>query len=152
MGGCPAPCPHPCMCPGRLAWQDGRHVLTEYLLSSRPGVGGLAGTASQTGLALQGLLAAMLVFSSPCIRRSGHFEVSPTVAPGDAENPRGAKAALSLGRRVWGEGSSGWVPVWVVPRGEGELMSWHGAPRYLTWTPPTPQICGFGGSVLCFII
>lgn len=31
-------------------------------------------------------------------------------------------------------------------------MSWCGAPRYLTWTPPTPQICGFGGSVLCFII
>ncbi|NWR55342.1 NOX5 oxidase, partial [Bucorvus abyssinicus] len=59
----------------RLARQDGHHVLAEYLLSSRPGVGGLAGTASQTGLALQGLLAAMLVFSSPCIRRSGHFEV-----------------------------------------------------------------------------
>lgn len=78
MGGCPVPCPDPCVCPGRLAWQDGRHVLAEYLLSSRPGVGGLAGTASQTGLALQGLLAAMLVFSSPCIRRSGHFEVSPT--------------------------------------------------------------------------
>ncbi|NXA28609.1 NOX5 oxidase, partial [Ibidorhyncha struthersii] len=59
----------------RLARQDGRHALTEYLLSARPGVGGLGGTASQTGLALLGLLAAMLAFSSPCVRRSGHFEV-----------------------------------------------------------------------------
>ncbi|KAM9275357.1 NADPH oxidase 5-like [Morus bassanus] len=59
----------------RLAQQDGRHALAEYLLSARPGVGGLGGTASQTGLALQGLLAAMLAFSSPCVRRSGHFEV-----------------------------------------------------------------------------
>ncbi|NXW37127.1 NOX5 oxidase, partial [Phaetusa simplex] len=59
----------------RLARQDGRHALAEYLLSARPGAGGLGGTASQTGLALQGLLAAMLAFSSPCIRRSGHFEV-----------------------------------------------------------------------------
>ncbi|XP_005239483.2 NADPH oxidase 5 [Falco peregrinus] len=59
----------------RLARRDGRHALTEYLFSARPGVGGLGGTASQTGLALQGLLAAMLAFSSPCVRRSGHFEV-----------------------------------------------------------------------------
>ncbi|XP_074012285.1 NADPH oxidase 5 [Numenius arquata] len=59
----------------RLARQDGRHALAEYLLSARPGVGGLGGTASQTGLALQGLLVAMLAFSSPCVRRSGHFEV-----------------------------------------------------------------------------
>ncbi|NXH09561.1 NOX5 oxidase, partial [Bucco capensis] len=59
----------------RLAEQDGHHKLTEYLLSPHPEVGGLAGTASQTGLALQGLLATMLAFSSPCIRRSGHFEV-----------------------------------------------------------------------------
>ncbi|NXT31531.1 NOX5 oxidase, partial [Pelecanoides urinatrix] len=59
----------------RLARQDGRHALAEYLWSARPGVGGLGGTASQTGLALAGLLAAMLAFSSPCVRRSGHFEV-----------------------------------------------------------------------------
>ncbi|KAM6246195.1 NADPH oxidase 5-like [Spheniscus humboldti] len=59
----------------RLARQDGHHALAEYLLSARPGVGGLGSTASQTGLALQGLLAAMLAFSSPCVRRSGHFEV-----------------------------------------------------------------------------
>ncbi|NXF86804.1 NOX5 oxidase, partial [Eubucco bourcierii] len=59
----------------RLAQQDGHHALTEYLFSALPEVGGLGGTASQTGLALQGLLATMLAFSSPCIRRSGHFEV-----------------------------------------------------------------------------
>ncbi|NXK23030.1 NOX5 oxidase, partial [Arenaria interpres] len=59
----------------RLARQDGRHALAGYLLSARPAVGGLGGTASQTGLALQGLLVAMLAFSSPCVRRSGHFEV-----------------------------------------------------------------------------
>ncbi|NXG69309.1 NOX5 oxidase, partial [Baryphthengus martii] len=59
----------------RLAQQDGHHSFAEYVFSSRPGVGGLGGTASQTGLALQGLLVAMLAFSSPCVRRSGHFEV-----------------------------------------------------------------------------
>ncbi|XP_074693465.1 NADPH oxidase 5 [Strix aluco] len=59
----------------RLARQDGCHGLAEYLLRARPGVGGLGGTASQTGLALQALLATMLAFSSPCVRRSGHFEV-----------------------------------------------------------------------------
>ncbi|NXJ83045.1 NOX5 oxidase, partial [Trogon melanurus] len=59
----------------RLARQDGGHSLAEYLLSPRPGVGGLGGTASQTGLALQALLAAMLAFSSSCVRRSGHFEL-----------------------------------------------------------------------------
>ncbi|KAM9270469.1 NADPH oxidase 5-like [Cariama cristata] len=59
----------------RLAQRDGHPALAQYLLSARPGTGGLGGTASQTGLALQGLLAAMLVFSSPCVRRSGQFQV-----------------------------------------------------------------------------
>ncbi|CAM9411003.1 unnamed protein product [Bubo scandiacus] len=59
----------------RLARQDGCHGLAEYLLQAQPSVGGLGGTASQTGLALQVLLATMLAFSSPCVRRSGHFEV-----------------------------------------------------------------------------
>ncbi|NWS62688.1 NOX5 oxidase, partial [Chunga burmeisteri] len=59
----------------RLAQRDGHPALAQYLLSARPGAGGLGGTASQTGLALQGLLATMLVFSSPCVRRSGHFQV-----------------------------------------------------------------------------
>lgn len=60
---------------GRLAQQDGHRALAEFLLRPRPDGGGLGGTASQTGLALQGLLAAMLAFSSPCVRRGGHFEV-----------------------------------------------------------------------------
>ncbi|XP_068266719.1 NADPH oxidase 5 [Nyctibius grandis] len=59
----------------RLAQRDGHPALAQYLLSAQPGTGGLGGTASQTGLALQGLLAAMLAFSSPCVRRSGHFEI-----------------------------------------------------------------------------
>lgn len=100
----------PCVCPGRLARQDGRHALAEYLLSARPGAGGLGGTASQTGLALQGLLAAMLAFSSPCIRRSGHFEVGPAAAPRDWESPSGAKAAP-----CWGAGQQGEGPVRGCP-------------------------------------
>ncbi|XP_021263366.1 NADPH oxidase 5 isoform X1 [Numida meleagris] len=59
---------------GRLA--GGRHdAFTEFLLTARPGGGGLSGTAPQTGLALQVLLLAMLAFSSPCVRRGGHFEL-----------------------------------------------------------------------------
>ncbi|XP_065544496.1 NADPH oxidase 5 isoform X2 [Lathamus discolor] len=58
-----------------LAQQDGHPTLAEYLLRAQPGMGGLWGTASQTGLALQVLLLAMAAFSSPCVRRSGHFEV-----------------------------------------------------------------------------
>ncbi|NXM36749.1 NOX5 oxidase, partial [Oxyruncus cristatus] len=45
------------------------------LLWARPGAGGVAGTAPQTGLALLVLLLAMGTFSSPCVRRRGHFEV-----------------------------------------------------------------------------
>ncbi|OPJ70303.1 NADPH oxidase 5 [Patagioenas fasciata monilis] len=59
----------------RLAQQDGRDVLTEYLLYPHPGAGGLGDTAAQTGLVLQGLLVAMVTFSCPCIRRSGHFQL-----------------------------------------------------------------------------
>lgn len=59
---------------GRLA-QDGHGALSEFLLVARPGGGGFGGTAPQTGLALQLLLFAMLAFSSPCVRRGGHFEV-----------------------------------------------------------------------------
>ncbi|NWR81311.1 NOX5 oxidase, partial [Centropus unirufus] len=51
---------------GRLAGQDGHAALAQYLLGD---------TASRTGLLLQGLLVAMLAFSSPCVRRSGHFEL-----------------------------------------------------------------------------
>uniref|UniRef100_A0A8V5HCB0 Uncharacterized protein n=1 Tax=Melopsittacus undulatus TaxID=13146 RepID=A0A8V5HCB0_MELUD len=59
----------------RLAQQDGHPALTEYLLRAQPGMGGLWGTASQTGLLLQVLLLPMAAFSSPCVRRSGCFEV-----------------------------------------------------------------------------
>ncbi|PKK27754.1 NADPH oxidase, EF-hand calcium binding domain 5 [Columba livia] len=59
----------------RLAQQDGRDVLTEYLLYPHSGTGGLGDTAAQTGLVLQGLLVAMVTFSCPCIRQSGHFQL-----------------------------------------------------------------------------
>ncbi|NXK93848.1 NOX5 oxidase, partial [Formicarius rufipectus] len=63
------------VCPARLAQQDGHPTLAESLLWARPGAGGVAGTAPQTGLALLALLLAMVTFSSPCVRRGGHFEV-----------------------------------------------------------------------------
>ncbi|XP_042732072.1 NADPH oxidase 5 [Lagopus leucura] len=59
---------------GRLA-QAGHGALSEFLLMAHPSGGGLGGTAPQTGLALQVLLFAMLTFSSPCVRRGGHFEL-----------------------------------------------------------------------------
>ncbi|NWT01867.1 NOX5 oxidase, partial [Mionectes macconnelli] len=61
----------------RLAQRDGGPALSESLLWARPGGGGVAGTAPQTGLALLVLLLAMGTFSSPCVRRRGHFEVRP---------------------------------------------------------------------------
>ncbi|KAM9374915.1 NADPH oxidase 5-like [Phaethornis superciliosus] len=63
----------------RLVEQDGDRDklggLARYLLSAGAGAGGLGDTAPQTGLALQGLLVTMLLFSSPCVRSRGHFEV-----------------------------------------------------------------------------
>ncbi|XP_072201677.1 NADPH oxidase 5 isoform X2 [Excalfactoria chinensis] len=59
---------------GRLAC-NGHGALSEFLLMARPDGGGLGGTAPQTGLALQVLLFAMVAFSSPCVRRGGHFEL-----------------------------------------------------------------------------
>ncbi|NWR39537.1 NOX5 oxidase, partial [Tachuris rubrigastra] len=59
----------------RLAQRDGGPALSESLLWARPGGGGVAGTAPQTGLALLALLLAMGTFSSPCVRQRGHFEV-----------------------------------------------------------------------------
>ncbi|NXY01150.1 NOX5 oxidase, partial [Pteruthius melanotis] len=60
---------------GGLAQGPGQVALGEFLWRARPGAGGVAGTAPQTGLALLALLLAMLVCSSPCVRRGGHFEV-----------------------------------------------------------------------------
>ncbi|KFP73415.1 NADPH oxidase 5, partial [Acanthisitta chloris] len=59
----------------RLAQQDGHPGLAEYLLSARAGTGGVAGTASQTGVGLLGLLLTMGLCSCPCVRRGGHFEI-----------------------------------------------------------------------------
>uniref|UniRef100_A0A8D2Q7V2 NADPH oxidase 5 n=1 Tax=Varanus komodoensis TaxID=61221 RepID=A0A8D2Q7V2_VARKO len=54
--------------------EDGRS-LWEYLLTTRPGIGWVHGTASLTGLALQLLVGLVLLCSSTFVRRSGHFEV-----------------------------------------------------------------------------
>ncbi|NXJ20484.1 NOX5 oxidase, partial [Dicrurus megarhynchus] len=58
-----------------LAQGPGQVALGEFLRRARPGAGGVAGTAPQSGLALLALLLAMLVCSCPCVRRGGHFEV-----------------------------------------------------------------------------
>ncbi|XP_030811337.1 NADPH oxidase 5 [Camarhynchus parvulus] len=58
-----------------LARRDWLLALREYVRRARPGVGGVGGTAPQTGLALLALLLAMLACSLPCVRRGGHFEV-----------------------------------------------------------------------------
>ncbi|NXA05067.1 NOX5 oxidase, partial [Sapayoa aenigma] len=52
-----------------VSQRDGGPGLAEYLLWAGPGM------APQTGLALLGLLLAMGTFSSPCVRRGGHFEI-----------------------------------------------------------------------------
>ncbi|MED6278895.1 hypothetical protein CHARACLAT_028697 [Characodon lateralis] len=49
--------------------------LWEYLLTTRPGIGWVKGTASVTGVILQLLICLMVVCSSTFVRRSGHFEV-----------------------------------------------------------------------------
>uniref|UniRef100_A0A4W3I8D7 NADPH oxidase 5 n=1 Tax=Callorhinchus milii TaxID=7868 RepID=A0A4W3I8D7_CALMI len=49
--------------------------LWEYLLTTRPGIGWVYGTASITGIVLQLLIVVMLICSSTFVRRSGHFEV-----------------------------------------------------------------------------
>ncbi|XP_062403693.1 NADPH oxidase 5 [Sardina pilchardus] len=53
----------------------GAYELWEYLLTTRPGIGWVHGSASITGLLLQLLIGLMTVCSSTFVRRSGHFEV-----------------------------------------------------------------------------
>uniref|UniRef100_A0A3Q2Y2I2 NADPH oxidase 5 n=1 Tax=Hippocampus comes TaxID=109280 RepID=A0A3Q2Y2I2_HIPCM len=47
----------------------------EYLLTTRPGIGWVKGTASVTGVVLQVVICLMGICSSTFVRRSGHFEV-----------------------------------------------------------------------------
>uniref|UniRef100_A0A3B4EXR4 NADPH oxidase 5 n=1 Tax=Pundamilia nyererei TaxID=303518 RepID=A0A3B4EXR4_9CICH len=55
--------------------QSGEYSLWEYLLTTRPGIGWVKGTASLTGVVLQVLICLMVLCSSTFVRRSGHFEV-----------------------------------------------------------------------------
>ncbi|KAK1789696.1 hypothetical protein P4O66_015590 [Electrophorus voltai] len=63
----------------RLIQMDGRYHMWEYLLTTRPGIGWIYGTASITGVVLQVLICLMVVCSSTFVRRSGHFEVTHLV-------------------------------------------------------------------------
>ncbi|KAG7522789.1 NADPH oxidase 5 [Solea senegalensis] len=58
----------------RLA-ENSDYSLWEYLLTTRPGIGWVKGTASVTGVILQVLICFMVLCSSTFVRRSGHFEV-----------------------------------------------------------------------------
>ncbi|XP_077567473.1 NADPH oxidase 5 isoform X3 [Stigmatopora nigra] len=49
--------------------------LWEYLLTTRPGIGWVKGTASVTGVVLQVVICLMGICSSTFVRRGGHFEV-----------------------------------------------------------------------------
>ncbi|KAM3609843.1 uncharacterized protein V6R79_021280 [Siganus canaliculatus] len=53
----------------------GDFSLWEYLLTTRPGIGWVKGTASVTGVVLQVVICLMVLCSSTFVRRSGHFEV-----------------------------------------------------------------------------
>nr|XP_020471485.1 NADPH oxidase 5 [Monopterus albus]XP_020471486.1 NADPH oxidase 5 [Monopterus albus] len=55
--------------------ESGEYSLWEYLLTTRPGIGWVQGTASVTGVVLQVLICLMVLCSSTFVRRSGHFEV-----------------------------------------------------------------------------
>lgn len=50
-------------------------TLWEYLMTTRPGIGWVKGTASVTGVVLQLFICLMVLCSSTFVRRSGHFEV-----------------------------------------------------------------------------
>ncbi|XP_069580479.1 NADPH oxidase 5 [Brachyistius frenatus] len=55
--------------------ERGEFGLWEYLLTTRPGIGWVKGTASLTGVVLQVAICLMVLCSSTFVRRSGHFEV-----------------------------------------------------------------------------
>lgn len=77
---------HLCLSPALQAQSEASPFrFGELLLTTRPGVGWVHGSASPTGVALLLLLLLMLACSSSCIRRSGRFEVSspcPFALPG----------------------------------------------------------------------
>lgn len=50
-------------------------TMWEYLMTTRPGIGWVKGTASVTGVVLQVIICLMVLCSSTFVRRSGHFEV-----------------------------------------------------------------------------
>lgn len=56
--------------------ESGEYTLWEFLLTTRPGIGWVKGTASVTGVVLQVFICLMVLCSSTFVRRSGHFEVS----------------------------------------------------------------------------
>uniref|UniRef100_A0A4W6FZ19 NADPH oxidase 5 n=1 Tax=Lates calcarifer TaxID=8187 RepID=A0A4W6FZ19_LATCA len=55
--------------------EGSEYSLWEYLLTTRPGIGWVKGTASVTGVVLQVVICLMVLCSSTFVRRSGHFEV-----------------------------------------------------------------------------
>ncbi|XP_047452753.1 NADPH oxidase 5 [Mugil cephalus] len=55
--------------------EAGEFSLWEYLLTTRPRIGWVKGTASLTGVFLQLVICLMVLCSSTFVRRSGHFEV-----------------------------------------------------------------------------
>ncbi|XP_042333303.1 NADPH oxidase 5 isoform X2 [Sceloporus undulatus] len=59
----------------RMSQTNSTHHFWEYLLTTRPKIGWVYGSASLTGLALQLLVGLILVCSSTLVRKSGHFEV-----------------------------------------------------------------------------
>uniref|UniRef100_A0A3B3T8K7 NADPH oxidase 5 n=1 Tax=Paramormyrops kingsleyae TaxID=1676925 RepID=A0A3B3T8K7_9TELE len=58
-----------------MNFAQGAYHLWEYLLTTRPGIGWVGGTASITGVVLQLLICLMVLCSCTFVRRSGHFEV-----------------------------------------------------------------------------
>uniref|UniRef100_A0ACB8E514 Uncharacterized protein n=1 Tax=Sphaerodactylus townsendi TaxID=933632 RepID=A0ACB8E514_9SAUR len=59
----------------RMSQAKDSYCLWEYLLTTRPGIGWVYGTASLSGLFLQLLVALLFVCSCPFVRKGGHFEV-----------------------------------------------------------------------------
>uniref|UniRef100_A0A672ZK39 NADPH oxidase, EF-hand calcium binding domain 5 n=1 Tax=Sphaeramia orbicularis TaxID=375764 RepID=A0A672ZK39_9TELE len=55
--------------------EKSEYSLWEFLLTTRPGIGWVKGTASVTGVVLQVVICLMVLCSSTFVRRSGHFEV-----------------------------------------------------------------------------